>query len=516
VKRQGAGGETILIIGAGLAGLSTGCYAQMSGYQTRILEQHTRPGGVCTAWKRSGRSSSDGYTIDGCIHWLMGAAPGCAFHQLYDEVGALKGNTLIPLRHLVRFVDEASGQHLEVTADLDRLVADMRAISPGDGPLIDQLIGVARSFRGFDIPVDPPHELVGPLGRLKSAWQMRRWLGDLRRYNVPVATFARRFQHPFLRWAVSHVFLPEMPVTMLALLLAQLAEGQLATVERGSLEFSLAIARRYHELGGQIVYGASVQEILVEAGGGRGRKPDRAVGVRTSDGGEQRADLVVSAADGYSTLFGMLGGRYGGSQARERFETWPTFPPIGLASYGVAHPCSDWPAESQIRLQSPLSIGGQKVEFLSCRVFRDPAYAPPGKAVVQAYFAADFDRWNDMQRSDRARYETEKAQVAGQVLERLGAHLPGIVNAVEMVDVATPYTFWRYTHNWRGAYEGWLMTPEHWVRPLPKTLPGLDGFYMAGQWVEPGGGVPTVLCSGRQVVQLICHRDKVPFTPKRS
>ena len=57
------------------------------------------------------------------------------------------------------------------------------------------------------------------------------------------------------------------------------------------------------------------------------------------------------------------------------------------------------------------------------------------------------------------------------------------------------------------------MTPEQSRRPLPKTLPGLDGFYMAGQWVEPGGGVPTVLASGRQGVQLICHRDKVPFAP---
>ena len=41
--------RSIIIIGAGLAGLATGCYAQMNGYQTRIFEQHTRPGGVCTA-----------------------------------------------------------------------------------------------------------------------------------------------------------------------------------------------------------------------------------------------------------------------------------------------------------------------------------------------------------------------------------------------------------------------------------------------------------------------------------
>jgi phytoene dehydrogenase-like protein len=46
---------------------------------------------------------------------------------------------------------------------------------------------------------------------------------------------------------------------------------------------------------------------------------------------------------------------------------------------------------------------------------------------------------------------------------------------------------------------------------VSKTLPGLAGFYMAGQWVEPGGGVPTALMSGRHVAQLICADEGMPF-----
>jgi phytoene dehydrogenase-like protein len=170
-----------------------------------------------------------------------------------------------------------------------------------------------------------------------------------------------------------------------------------------------------------------------------------------------------------------------------------------------------WPVNNLIRLQRPLSIGGKEVEHLSCRVFHGLPYAPPGQSVVQALFATPFDYWNELQHRDRAGYEAAKAQAADQVLDRLSAHLPGLAAAVEMTDVATPYTFWRYTRNWRGAYEGWLITPKLLGHPLPKALPGLDGFFMAGQWVEPGGGVPLSLCSGRQVVQLLCHRDKIPF-----
>ena len=46
---------------------------------------------------------------------------------------------------------------------------------------------------------------------------------------------------------------------------------------------------------------------------------------------------------------------------------------------------------------------------------------------------------------------------------------------------------------------------------MSKTLPGLKSFYMAGQWVEPGGGVPTAALSGRNVMQIICKRERRAF-----
>lgn len=49
---------------------------------------------------------------------------------------------------------------------------------------------------------------------------------------------------------------------------------------------------------------------------------------------------------------------------------------------------------------------------------------------------------------------------------------------------------------------------------MRKTLPGLENFYMTGQWVEPGGTVAFVAVSGRNVIQLICKEDKKPFVTK--
>jgi phytoene dehydrogenase-like protein len=48
------GNKKVIIIGAGIAGLSAGCYLQMNGYDTEIFELHNIPGGLCTGWKRKG------------------------------------------------------------------------------------------------------------------------------------------------------------------------------------------------------------------------------------------------------------------------------------------------------------------------------------------------------------------------------------------------------------------------------------------------------------------------------
>lgn len=130
--------------------------------------------------------------------------------------------------------------------------------------------------------------------------------------------------------------------------------------------------------------------------------------------------------------------------------------------------------------------------------------------MIQASFKTEWDWWNDLQK-DQPRYEAEKERVAGQVLKRLEVHYTGISSLVEVVDVATPYTTWRYTLNHNGAYMGWLPTPEVLSTVVAKTLPGLDNFYMAGQWVMPGGGVSPCLSSGRHVVQLLCHHEGKPF-----
>jgi phytoene desaturase len=473
----------------------------MNGYRSHILEHHSAPGGVAAAWRHGD------YLVDGGIHFLMNHRPGSPTYELYRQLGAVQANRFLDMPTYGRFIDEETGRSIEVTPDLDRLSRDLKAFTPRDARTIDDLIAGARALQRAgvaDVDIGRPPELTTFLDRLAQMWQMRgvlKYFGGL--YARPVVEYVAGVRDPWLRRFIENLFLPEVPVWFVFMLLALLADGQMGLLEGGSLGFVTPIEKRYKDLGGQVTYSATVEEILVER--------DAAVGVRLADGSERRADVVVSAADGHSTIFDMLGGRYLDEKIKQRYAKWPLARPSVMISFGVARAFEGEPWLSMIHLAQPMVVGDQTVEALALRIFNySDKFAPPGKTVIQASFETEWDSWNEV-REDRPAYEREKERVAREVLARLEPHYPGISSQVEITDVATPYTTWRYTLNRNGAYIGWLATPEAIMTRVWRTLPGLANFYMAGQWVVPGGGVPPCLHSGRHVIEILCRRDRKPF-----
>jgi phytoene desaturase len=494
--------KSVVIIGAGLAGLSAGCYAQANGYQTRILEHHSMPGGVVAGWKRNG------FLIDGGIHFLMDYQPPRATYQLYTELGILPANRIRQMDIYLRFLDEPTGKHIEITSDLDKFTGDLKALFPADARMIDDLISAARAIRGQDmmeIGLSQPDELTGWTGKISQLWQMRRLLKYMSgKYSRSVREYAGDIKDPLLRRLIENIFLPDVPVFFIMMLLATLADGQMGMLAEGSLKFAQSLENRYRGLGGQLDYNSTVTRVIVE--------DNRAAGVQLENGKRYEADAVISAADGYSTIFQMLEGKYVSRRILDIYKSWKLFSPIMMFNFGVDREFKDEPSISIIALNKSLKIGIRDIDMVSLRIFNhSSSFAPTGKTVVQVMAEADWNYWHNLRVNNRLQYDSEKQRVAGDVLERLEVHYPGISAQVEVTDVATPYTMWRYTRNYKGAFEGWLPTPATFKSRIKTTLPGLADFYMAGQWVMPGGGVPPCLYSGKNAVQLLCHNDKKRF-----
>jgi phytoene dehydrogenase-like protein len=134
--------------------------------------------------------------------------------------------------------------------------------------------------------------------------------------------------------------------------------------------------------------------------------------------------------------------------------------------------------------------------------------APEGKSVIVMRFESPWELWKDI---DPLEYKNEKEQIEKEAKLILEKHYPGICAFIEVCDVATPVTDVNYTGVWQGSYEGFLPSSKNLMDNLKPTLPGLKNFYMAGQWLSPGGGLPPAGQTGKWAVQYICREEKTRF-----
>jgi phytoene dehydrogenase-like protein len=495
--------KSIAIIGAGLAGLSAGCYARMNGYRVRVFEQDTRPGGLCTSWERKG------YTVHGNMAFVGGSGPRVAYHRLWQELGVVPQIRMIEYEHLIVF-KATDGSTLAMPNDLDRLEKSWKEFAPEDARRIDDFVGGARTFARYSVPFEKAPELMSPADKVRlllTRFPLLRAVGKWKK--VSITDFASGFKNPLVRDSLlvwGKIFSADLPVALLMAILAWGHNKSCGFPEGGALKMARAIESRLVELGGEVHYRARVAQVMVEAG--------RAAGVRLDDGSEHRADYVISAADGRTTIFDMLEGRYINEKVRGDYRSLPLAAPTIIVGLGVARTFDDVPwsgAGTVYFLKKSLRIAGQERHELRPMIYNfDPTLAPPGKTFVRFYLPSEYDYWSSLARNP-AQYQAEKERIMETLVSFLDGLYAGLGSRLEMWDVATPLTFERYTGNWKASPLGWDCTTKTFFMPMRKTLPGLNNFYMAGQWVEPGGGIPTVAVSGRNVVQLVCRQDKKTF-----
>jgi len=489
-----------IIIGGGMAGLCAGTYLRMNGIETDIFEMHHTAGGVCTSWKRGD------YLIDFCIHWLVGSAPSDPFYERWSELVDMGRIDFVNHNEYLR-VEDGEGRQLIIYTHLDRLEAELLSKAPEDEQEILMFISAIRKLTRMELSSEKAWELTSLWDKARMYWKMLPFMGVFGKYmRLPAREYALRFQNPLVRKAMEVMFEPDMAVVFQMMTLAWMHKKAAGYPVGGSLRFANRILSRYRKLGGRLHLEKKVAEILV--------RENKAVGIRLEDGSEHFAHYIVSAADGYSTHFKMLKGAYLTPKLEKWYSEMATFPSVVFIALGIDQRLDGEPHALHFPLKEPIQLDPETaMTHLPLRIHNfDPTLAPAGKTLITLTletFATDY--WTQLYQRDQTRYYWEKERISQAVIRALDCRISGMAAKVEMVDVATPSTFSRYTGNWKGSFEGWMLTPEAGLQSLGHELPHLKNFYMCGQWVEVGGGLPTVLISGRSVAQLICHADGKAF-----
>ncbi len=499
--------KKVVIIGAGIAGLTVGIHLQRNGYDTEIFELHTLPGGLCTAWERKG------YTIDGCLHWLVGSSPTDNFYHLWDELIDMQSVLCFEYDHYI-FVEDASGKSITVYTNIDRLERELLDKAPEDKKIILEFIGAVRKLSGFMMPNEILPEAMSFTEKMGILWRALPYLPTALKYvRITAKDFAARCKNDLLRKTFEMMFVPEMSIIFLMFTLIWFHRKSAGYPLGGSLAFSKRIEKSYLALGGKIHYRSRVAKILT-----KGALPNAtANGIQLSTGATYNADIVISAADGHSTLYDMLDEKFFDKNFKRYYSKYNPFPSFLQVSLGIKRTFEKDPHVIFIPLESPFSVDSETTtDYMNYRIFNfDTTLAPKGKTVISTLLTTyNYQYWQNLRKDNPARYRDEKKRILDFVIDTAEKRFGNIKKNIEMTDVSTPATVIRYTNNWKGSLEGWLLDPKAGFSQMKKELTGLKNFYMAGQWVQPGGGVPGALISGRQVAQLICLRDNKKFVKK--
>lgn len=506
--------KKVKIIGAGISGLAAGCYLQMNGYETEIFENNSIPGGLCTSWERGG------YHFDGCIHWLLGSDKGSAFYRIWSELLEMRDIPFINHKTRVSIevkesMDRYGNKVFTLYSNIDELEKYLLDLSPEDNSLIKEFINSIRFVKKYELP--PLIEKAPDTRTLSDKIKMLKYLPLIMFINkwskITNISFAKRFKSPFLKEAFELLYEgKEYTLLAMTMQLAYFSSGCAGYPVNGSLTLSKRLEERYYKLGGSIRFSTGVTKIITEN--------HAAVGIQTDNNQIVDADIVISAADWNFTVFKALEGKYTDKviTSLKNQEILDVFESALLISLGVSGLFEITPHLLRFPLDEAFKIeDGTTFERIEAHIYNyDKTMSPEGKTTITVtLMTKNGDFWINLRETDYPTYKEIKAKIGQEIIDILDNKLGGIKSSVEVIDVATPATFSRYTGNWKGSIQGWMPSTKLFSpSPVKNTLPGLKSLYMTGHWMVPGGGLPTALLTGRNIAQIICKNDNKVFEIK--
>ncbi|MCL2199823.1 MAG: NAD(P)/FAD-dependent oxidoreductase [Defluviitaleaceae bacterium] len=486
--------KKIIIIGAGIAGLTAGIYAKRSGFDVTLIEKHSITGGMCTAWKRKG------YLFEGAMHWLTGSSPKTEVNKIWRDTGALDDSVPIFLHDHFNSV-ECNGKTIYLYRDIEKTAKHLLSIAPEDAAHIRQLVKDIKSLSKMQMPIidikgvkaaNPKAMSLGFMFKMLPALPKMNRLGKLSCHE-----YIMRFSHPGIR-RLLRIVPDEYQARSFIFTLSTLNNGDGGYPEGGSLAMVKRMEKTFTDLGGSLLLNTQVQEVNIENG--------TAVGITLNDK-ILTADAIIVTQETISAINQLFSKPLDDpwiAVLRENTKsTICTFISIGVRAEMPETTVPEW------KLSTPITYAGKTLEYLSFNSYAGEGYAPKGGTAITTAFLDDtYDFWKNAK--DKGIYEEEKQALAKQISQALCEKYPQAAGNIDVIDIATPLTYERYTGAHRGSWMTAIGVGDK-MKPYPTTAKDVRGLYFAGHRLIPPGGLPAAALSGRNAAQYVCRQFNVEF-----
>lgn len=492
--------KKVIIIGAGVSGLAAGIYAQQSGLNAVIYEKHNMTGGVCTSWSRKG------YTFEGAVHWLTGSGKDNPFYKIWNETGILNDNIKL-LRSDPYTSIEYNGELINIYRDLNALKAELMRVAPYDKKAINTLCADIKALKKMNMPIS---DIKGV--KVKTKQKMK--LGDIAGMMAAmpkmgsfmsrtVEEYLSMFSHEGIKAVLSDL-MPEgyCAMALIATLSTFAYDGYFP--KGGALGLVQRMTKTYTDLGGKIVLSSPVEKVVVEN--------NTAAGVIVK-GEKIIADAVIVTRDVLTADCLFDNPPQDEWIMKIKKECLPQT--CTFAGIGIKADLSHLPYQLHFFTSKPYEAAGKvQTRFAFTNYSKKSEYAKEGCTSITAFFGENTYAWWKKAK-DEGRYEEEKAKLAQTIKDILEEKFEYLKDKIEVIDIATPLTYERYTGSCQGSWMS--IMPPNQKQSFGQEIGGckdIKGVYFASFRTTAPGGLPVALSSGRTAAQMVCRQFDITFQSK--
>ena len=462
-----------VIIGAGIGGLVCGCYLAKAGLNVLIAEQHHKPGGYCTSFKRKG------FAFDAAAHSFGGYREGGIVKKILRELEI--ADRLCITKNDPSETIITPDYRMSYWSDMQRTREEFKQAFPDEQENIDSFFKLMGS--GSPQLFIKMRKLTF-LDFLHSCFRNEKIKAIL---AIPLFTYSG---------------LPSSQISFCAgatIFSEFLMDGGYYPAG-GMQKLPDAFADKFGEYGGDLRLSCRVKKISIHKG--------KAVGIVTADGEYIQAKQVISNADARQTFFSLMGSGNVDRDFREKVKTM-----LPSQSYFVAYMGLDRKLQSDV-------LPGTTVSYFP-HYDMEKAYTRGQRGVITpetgyiSRMSCDATTLTVIVAApfrSKAFWQQHKDAYTDALVNHVeSTSVPGLKNHMQFCEAASPYTMYRYTGNSRGAAYGWASIPSQFADIELKKPPCTQNLFLAGHWTTQGIGIPGVVYSGFATAHLIqrIHRRKV-------
>ncbi len=494
----------MLVIGAGIGGLTAAALLAHAGYRVLVLEGHIEPGGCASSFERK-RPDGTRYVFDVGATLFAGFGPGGAHQWVGEQLGiswpvrrlepALE--VWLPDRRVTRWGDARWVDERRIAFPAQAWEAE------GFWREQERMADIAWRFAARQPPMPP--ETFGDLQAMsvKIRPEMALLFPQLWR-TVGHALGSHRIVDRRLRAFVDGQLLISAQATanecawLYGAVALDFARIGAHYVEGGAWSLARTLAAALARDGGELRFRTWVKRILMHNG--------RAAGVETERGEQFFASQVVANVTLWDAA--RLLGQDSPRRLRRAIERAPRGWGACTLYLGVDEAAipAGMAEHHQVIAHYDRSLGEANSVFISAHPADDRSRAPNGQRAITVSTHTEAERWWRWRNDDPARYRAEKAAMAERMLDTVALALPGIRRHIRYQQVGTPFSFWRYTQREQGMVGGLPQRlSSSGLCSLGPRATGIGGLWLVGDSTFPGQSTAAVTQSGIRVYNALLN-----------